>query len=101
MSLVVLTLIAPTAVKEELVAAMLAHPQTAQAGFIAREIEGYGNSADCDSVVEQVRGHALAVEIALTVSEADARSLLAALGEEFSRSGVIWRMMAATASGTL
>ncbi|MBI5129922.1 MAG: DUF3240 family protein [Rhodopseudomonas palustris] len=101
MSVVVLTLIAPMALKEDLVAAMLAHEPTAQAGFVARAVEGHGRNVDFDSVVEQVRGYTLAVEIVLTVAEIDARGLLDALGDEFTGRGVSWRIMPTTAAGTL
>lgn len=100
MSVMVLTLIVPTALKEELVAAMLAHPPTADAGFVAREVEGYGHNVDFDSVVEQVRGHTLAVEIVVALPEAEARGLLDALADELPGRGVVWRMIAAS-GGTL
>lgn len=101
MNAVVLTLIAPTALKEELVAAMLAHPPTAEAGFIAREVEGYGHNIDFDSVVEQVRGHTLVVEIVVALPDAEARGLLDALGEELPGRGIVWRILTVSAAGTL
>jgi hypothetical protein len=101
MSLVQLTLIAPMAMRDDLVAAMLAHEPTAQAGFLARQVDGYGSHADYDSVVEQVHGHTLAIEIVLTAEEACARGLLDALGEEFAGRGVVWRMAAVPAAGVL
>ncbi|MCG6207272.1 DUF3240 family protein [Rhodopseudomonas sp. HC1] len=99
MSAVVLTLIAPAVLKDEVVAAMLAHPPTADAGFIAREVEGYGHNADFDSVVEQVRGHTLAVEIVVALPEPEARGLLGVLGEELPGRGIVWRMIAVSAAG--
>ncbi|RJF77146.1 DUF3240 family protein [Rhodopseudomonas palustris] len=96
MSSVVLTLIAPSELKEGLVAAMLAYPPTAAAGFIAREVEGYGHNVDFDSILEQVRGHTLAVEIVVALSEAEARGLLDALADELPGRGIAWRMIAAS-----
>ncbi|MFC0242126.1 DUF3240 family protein [Rhodopseudomonas telluris] len=101
MSAVVLTLIAPTALKEELVAAMLAHPPTAESGFIAREVEGYGHNIDFDSVVEQVRGHTLVVEIVVALPDTEARGLLDALAEELPARGIVWRILPVSAGGTL
>lgn len=94
MSTVVLTLIAPAVLKEELVAAMLAHPPTAAAGFVAREVEGYGHNVDFDSVVEQVRGHTLAIEIIVALPEEEARGLLGLLGAELHGRGIVWRLIA-------
>ncbi|WP_322515678.1 DUF3240 family protein [Rhodopseudomonas palustris] len=101
MSPQVLTLIAPAALKEHLVAALLAHGPTAQAGFVAREIEGYGDGVTYDSTIERVRGHALAVEIVVTAPDADIRGLLDVLRTEMAGRGVTWRLSAATAAGTL
>jgi hypothetical protein len=101
MSAMVLTLLASAAWKEDIVAAMLSHPSTAQAGFTTRDVEGHGEAADYGSAVEQVRGHALSVEIVVTGSEPDLRALLDALAAEFPGRGVSWRITPATATGTL
>lgn len=96
MSAMVLTLLVPVALKDEVIAAMLAHEPTARVGFTAREVEGYGRDVDYDSVVEQVRGHTLSVEIVVTAEAAELRALLDTLGDEFGGRGVRWRMVAAT-----
>ncbi|ABD08980.1 conserved hypothetical protein [Rhodopseudomonas palustris HaA2] len=101
MSLVMLTLVAPMALKEDLVAAMLAHGPTAQAGFVAREVEGCGDRVAYDSSIERVRGHRLAVEIVVTAPEHDIRSLLDALRAGMAGRDVTWRIAAVTAAGTL
>uniref|UniRef100_E6VD44 DUF3240 domain-containing protein n=1 Tax=Rhodopseudomonas palustris (strain DX-1) TaxID=652103 RepID=E6VD44_RHOPX len=101
MSAMVLTLLVPVALKEEVIAAMLAHEPTARTGFTAREVEGYGRDVDYDSIVEQVRGHTLSVEIVVTAEAAELRALLDALGDELAGRGVRWRIVAATAAGAL
>ncbi|MGP9812456.1 DUF3240 family protein [Rhodopseudomonas sp. NSM] len=101
MNRVVLTLIAPAALKEHLIAVMLAHAPTAQAGLVAREVEGYGDGVEYDSSIERVRGHALAVEIVVAGPDEDIRSLLDLLGAEMARRGVTWRIVATTAAGIL
>lgn len=101
MSAMVLTLLVPVTLKDDVIAAMLAHEPTARVGFTAREVEGYGRDVDYDSVVEQVRGHTLLVEIVVTADTEALRGLLDAVGDEFNGRGVRWRMVAATADGLL
>lgn len=101
MSVMVLTLLVPVTLKDEVIAGMLSHGPTARAGFTAREVEGYGRDVDYDSVVEQVRGHTLSVEIVVTAEDAELRGLLDAIGDEFAGRGLRWRIVAAPAVGTL
>ncbi|OPF96061.1 hypothetical protein I8G32_04625 [Rhodopseudomonas palustris] len=101
MSVMVLTLLVPVTLKDDVIAAMLSHGPTARAGFTAREVEGYGRDVDYDSVVEQVRGHTLSVEIVVTAEDAELRGLLDAIGDEFAGRGLRWRIVAAPAVGTL
>jgi hypothetical protein len=101
MSRAVLTLTSAAVWKEDIIAAMLSHPPTAQAGFTTRDVEGHGQAAAYDSSVEQVRGHALAVEIVVVAAEADLRELLGALAPEFAGRGISWRIAAVAASGRL
>ncbi|UYO53478.1 DUF3240 family protein [Rhodopseudomonas palustris] len=101
MSAMVLTLLVPVALKDDVIAAMLSHEPTARAGFTAREVEGYGRDVDYDSVVEQVRGHTLSVEIVVTADDAELRGLLDTIGDEFGGRGLRWRIVPAPAVGTL
>lgn len=97
MSAMVLTLLVPVTLKDEVIVALLAHEPTARAGFTAREVEGYGRDAAYDSVVEQVRGHTLSVEIVVTAEAEALRGLIGVLGDRLAGRGVRWRMVAATA----
>jgi hypothetical protein len=101
MSIVVLTLLAPAALKEEIVDLLLGHEPTAQAGFVTREVHGHGISADYYSVVEQIRGFSRQVEITLTAPEPDVRSLLAILSAELPARGINYRMIPVAATGTI
>ena len=101
MSTVVLTLLAPAALEEEIVDLLLGHEPTAQAGFVTREVHGHGISADYYSVVEQIRGFSRQVEITLTAPETDVRSLLAILGAELPARGINYRIVTAADIGTI
>jgi hypothetical protein len=101
MSTVVLTLLAPAALKEEIVDLLLGHEPTAQAGFVTREVHGHGVSADYYSVVEQIRGFSRQVEMTLTAPESDVRSLLDILGGELSGRGITYRIVAVAMTGTI
>jgi hypothetical protein len=101
MSIVVLTLLAPAALQEEIVDRLLDHEPTAQAGFVTREVQGHGLSADFDSVVEQIRGFSRQIEITLTAPEPDVRSLLAILGGELSSRGINYRIVQVAEAGTI
>jgi hypothetical protein len=101
MSIVVLTLLAPAALMEEIVDLMLEHEPTAKAGFVTREAHGHGLAADYYSVVEQIRGFSRQVEITVTIPETDVFSLLAILGGELPGRGIKYRTVAVKESGTI
>jgi hypothetical protein len=101
MTMVVLTLLAPAALQEEIADRLLDHEPTARAGFVTREVQGHGLSADYTSVVEQIRGFSRQVEITVTAPEPDVRSLLAVLGGDLSGRGIGYRIVPVVESGTI
>jgi hypothetical protein len=101
MSTVVLTLLAPAALQDEIVDRLLGHEPIAQAGFVTREVQGHGLSADYYSVVEQIRGFSRQVEITVTAGDSEVRSLLALLGGDLSGRGISFRIVPVVESGTM
>jgi hypothetical protein len=101
MSTVVLTLLAPAALAEEIADRLLDHEPTARAGFVTREVQGHGVSADYTSVVEQIRGFSRQVEITLTADDAAVRELLGILQSELPGRGIGYRIVPVTERGTI
>jgi hypothetical protein len=101
MSTVVLTLLAPAALQDEIADRLLDHEPTARAGFVTREVQGHGLSAAYTSVVEQIRGFSRQVEITLTADDAAIRDLLGILQRELPGRGIGYRIVPVVESGTI
>ncbi|GIK35972.1 MAG: hypothetical protein AMXMBFR45_02660 [Gammaproteobacteria bacterium] len=90
MSLVQLTLVAPSHLEEMLVEALLAHPEWAS-GFTLARAEGHGTRADALSVQEQVRGRAERCEVQVVLEAELARALVDSLKQALpSRDIMYW-----------
>lgn len=88
-TLVLLTLIAPRALEDTLLDALLAH-QPPLGGFSTARIDGHAEDFSRASVREQVRGRVERSQFLLVLPGTGARSLLEALGRQFAGAGLHW-----------
>ncbi len=73
-----LTLVCHKSLEERMVDQMLEHPEWVQ-GFTVARVEGHSRKELLPSVLEQVRGRSLRIEIRSVMNLADARALIAHL----------------------
>jgi hypothetical protein len=79
---VVLTLVLPVALEEDVLDHLLAHPEWVT-GFTTASAEGHGRNALLQTTSEQIRGRARRCVVTLLVANATLESLLASLGAAF------------------
>jgi len=83
-----LTLIAPTALEEQLSGLLLAHEPTARVGFGIRDVRYHGDAVVYRDVAEQIRGYVRMIEITIPLRESEVGSLLLSIAAELPNSGV-------------
>jgi len=93
MSTVALTLLARSALRDEIVDRLLSHEATARAGFVTRDVQGHGLSVEYHSVSEQIRGFCRQIEITVTAEETDIQSLLESLAIDFAGRGISYQLL--------
>lgn len=100
MSLVQLTLVAPSQLEEALVEGLLAHPELAT-GFTVARAEGHGTRADTLSVQEQVRGRADRCEVQVVLEADQARALVDGLKAVLPTREIMYWIVPVTEIGRL
>ena len=91
MTSVLLTLIAPSALEEQLSGVLFAHEPTACAGFSVRDVRYHGNAIVYFDVAEQIRGYVRMIEITIALQENEVGSLLQIIAAELPNSGISYR----------
>lgn len=86
---VLLTLIAPRAIEDALLDALLAH-QPPLGGFSTTRIDGHAEDFSRATVREQVRGRVERSQFLLVLPATAVRPLLEALGRQFAGAGLHW-----------
>lgn len=87
-NIVLLTIIAPSALEDALVDYLLSH-ELCRDFFYSRAIDMHGGDLTLQSLSERVYGRARRVEIRLPLPEADVPGLLEAFREAFPSSGAV------------
>ena len=98
MSLVLLTLIAPAALEEQLTGVLLAHEPTARAGFGVRDVRYHGNAQVYRDLTEQIKGYARMVEISVPLQDNECIDLVRNIAAELPNLGVKYRTSPLSAS---
>ncbi|TCS70016.1 uncharacterized protein DUF3240 [Sulfuritortus calidifontis] len=89
MNLVLLTLVAPRALEEELLEQLLIHPEWAS-GFTLSQVEGHSQRGASLSIQEQVRGRAGRVALQIVLEAEQAERLLGHLKARFPKPDVAY-----------
>jgi hypothetical protein len=95
-----LTLVCHKSLEERLVDHMLEHPQWVH-GFTVTHAEGHSQKEHLPSVLEQVRGRSLRIEIRSVMNLEDARALIAHLKAEEKNPEVAYWITPITEFGRL
>lgn len=89
MSDILLTLIVPVGIAQEVEDVLLAHPEHVR-GFIAGAVDGHGASVRLAGAAELVSGHTPRQQIQAVLAPADARAVLERLRADFPQAGVVY-----------
>lgn len=95
-----LTLVCHNSLEERLVDHMLEHPEWVP-GFTVTRVEGHSQKEHLPSVLEQVRGRSLRIEIRSVMNLEDARALVAHLKAEEKNPEVAYWITPITEFGRL
>lgn len=100
-TVVLLTVIAPHALKEKLVESLLEHKVAAVAGFGVRDRSTYGLHVPFHNIAEQISGRTNEIELTLLLPASDAPGLVAHLHQAFQGQRVAYRISPVTETGSI
>jgi hypothetical protein len=93
MTPVLLTLVAPAVLEEQLVAQLLGHEPTAAVGFDIRDIRRHGDTVAYHDIAEQIQGYARMIEIDIALPENEVEDLLRRLASELPNLGIKYSLV--------
>ncbi|MGE5492580.1 MAG: DUF3240 family protein [Actinomycetota bacterium] len=94
-----LTLILPRSLEEQMIDALLEHPDWI-GPFTAHPVDGHGAPGAMESPAEKVRGRAERVRLDILIDQGNASELMAHLEKEFKGARVFWWLSPVIDSGS-